>query len=265
MKQAFTLIELLVAVTLIVVLLALLAPALDKAMEAAVRVKCAGNLHGWALALPQYVLDHKNRLPASPVPPYPVPNFPLVREVADSPAIAMDTLASYFQSTRDSSGPQWYCPANTNPANKAYNDDRAKNAVAGNLVEDLQFKNRFFPEYAYFARVDLFPDAASQPQDLVGRRLAAGKLVMADQLYRWHANNAWSFNHSEIGPAFHGSASLVTGPPPVTGTNQFLGDGAVIWKDGANFDRVKLDNMSEDTGEGYVSPDGLANGDVNFY
>lgn len=43
-RSAFTIVELLVVITIIVILLAMLAPALDKAMESALRVKCASQL-----------------------------------------------------------------------------------------------------------------------------------------------------------------------------------------------------------------------------
>lgn len=61
--SAFTIIELLVVVTIIVVLLALLAPALDKAVEQAERVLCASNLHHTTAALGQYALDMKRNYP----------------------------------------------------------------------------------------------------------------------------------------------------------------------------------------------------------
>jgi prepilin-type N-terminal cleavage/methylation domain-containing protein len=60
---AFTLIELLVVITIIVVLLAMLAPALDKAIESAQRTICASNLHSWGAAHSMYYMDNKRQLP----------------------------------------------------------------------------------------------------------------------------------------------------------------------------------------------------------
>ena len=60
LKDGFTLVELLVTITVIVLLLALLAPALDKAMEQAQRVVCATNqraIHGGAT---QYAFANKH-------------------------------------------------------------------------------------------------------------------------------------------------------------------------------------------------------------
>lgn len=58
-QPAFTLIELLVVVTIIVVLLALLTPALDRAIRAASSTVCLANLHTWGMGMQVYATDHK--------------------------------------------------------------------------------------------------------------------------------------------------------------------------------------------------------------
>jgi prepilin-type N-terminal cleavage/methylation domain-containing protein/prepilin-type processing-associated H-X9-DG protein len=63
--NAFTLIELLVVVTIIVVLLALLTPALDQAIMSGERARCGANEHQIGLALQMYLLDYKGRYPAA--------------------------------------------------------------------------------------------------------------------------------------------------------------------------------------------------------
>jgi prepilin-type processing-associated H-X9-DG protein len=60
---AFTLIELLVVVTIIVVLLALLTPALDKAIAEAERVVCLSNFRSIGIAMHLYTGDHKRYFP----------------------------------------------------------------------------------------------------------------------------------------------------------------------------------------------------------
>lgn len=61
-KRAFTLVELLVVVTIIVILLALLAPAMDTAMELTRRTICASRLDAFGHTHVQYALDNRRRL-----------------------------------------------------------------------------------------------------------------------------------------------------------------------------------------------------------
>jgi prepilin-type N-terminal cleavage/methylation domain-containing protein len=63
MKTAFTLIELLVVITIIVVLLAMLAPALDQAMYQAELAVCAAKQDALAVATVQYTMGHKRFYP----------------------------------------------------------------------------------------------------------------------------------------------------------------------------------------------------------
>lgn len=64
-RRAFTLIELLVVVTIIVVLLALLLPGMDRAMAITERAVCASQLHATGTALNSWAADHKWKLPES--------------------------------------------------------------------------------------------------------------------------------------------------------------------------------------------------------
>ncbi len=62
-STAFTLVELLAVVTIIVVLLALLAPALDKAVRQAEMTVCSANKHGLTVGVTSYAMDNKRRYP----------------------------------------------------------------------------------------------------------------------------------------------------------------------------------------------------------
>src|SRR5687768_9530733 len=62
-RSAFTLIELLVVVTMVALLLALLTPALDKAIHATEMTKCLVNQRVIAQGCQQYAFDHRGLLP----------------------------------------------------------------------------------------------------------------------------------------------------------------------------------------------------------
>ena len=64
MRSAFTLIELLVVITVIVVLLALLSPALDKAVYQAEMAVCGANLHTLGNSVAAYAAGNSRRYPA---------------------------------------------------------------------------------------------------------------------------------------------------------------------------------------------------------
>ena len=61
--KAFTLIELLVVISVVVLLMALLLPALQKARRQAKTTFCQVNLHQWGIAFSMYTNDHNGRLP----------------------------------------------------------------------------------------------------------------------------------------------------------------------------------------------------------
>ena len=63
MRRGFTLIELLVVVTIIVVLLALLVPSLDKAIYQAELAVCGSNLRSIGVGVQTYAMDHKRWYP----------------------------------------------------------------------------------------------------------------------------------------------------------------------------------------------------------
>ena len=63
-QKAFTLIELLVVITIIIVLLALLGPSMNRAIDATYRAVCASNLHQMQLANISFATDHLGKMVA---------------------------------------------------------------------------------------------------------------------------------------------------------------------------------------------------------
>ena len=68
MRKGFTLIELLVVVTIVVVLMAMLTPALDKAVYQAELLRCSGNLKVVGTSMPLYAMANKRRYPDRGLP-----------------------------------------------------------------------------------------------------------------------------------------------------------------------------------------------------
>ena len=66
--SAFTLIELLVVITIVAVLLAMLTPAIDRAMSQAEMVMCATRKHQMMLGTGMYLLDNKQYFFTAPSP-----------------------------------------------------------------------------------------------------------------------------------------------------------------------------------------------------
>jgi prepilin-type N-terminal cleavage/methylation domain-containing protein/prepilin-type processing-associated H-X9-DG protein len=74
-NKGFTLVELLVVISVIVLLLGMLMPALNKARQISKRAACKGNLHSIAEALQMYLNDNRNTLPPAGHDPYDMTNI----------------------------------------------------------------------------------------------------------------------------------------------------------------------------------------------
>jgi prepilin-type N-terminal cleavage/methylation domain-containing protein/prepilin-type processing-associated H-X9-DG protein len=107
---AFTLIELLVVIAVIVILAALLLPALSQAKENARRAKCASNLRQLALANFLFADDHEDSFVAQPMLASPNDGAP-IRAVGGSGDNYYDLTETFLGNLQT-----WLCPsAHINP------------------------------------------------------------------------------------------------------------------------------------------------------
>ena len=99
----FTLIELLVVIAVIMILVSLVNPAVQRALILAGRANCSSNLHQWGIALMQYENDHNRLLP----PRYPNTAYLQVFYGQSSPRYY---ISEVLQQRYNISRKTWYCP-----------------------------------------------------------------------------------------------------------------------------------------------------------
>src|ERR1041385_6535241 len=212
-KRAFTLIELLVVVTIIVILLALFTPVLDKAIEAGQRAVCASNQHQLQRAVMLYSYDHKQKLFQTSIigAPYRLPALARKKEGVNQSGfddefnvISLGPYAGGVYPTDPDYGRRlgkvWFCPSQYPPNQEPMYSFLAHH-WEGNNTPVLGFDHLFLT-YSYFARVGTASGTVTRPDDLTDTKLGS-KLLFSDTIY-WgpYAGNQWMFNHGVEGPAF---------------------------------------------------------------
>ena len=283
-RRGFTLVELLVVITIIVLLLALLVPALDKAVEAAERVRCSANLHAWGVSIPQHYLDHRRKLLITSMHNLfdtnsgALPNHPYYRKTPFKPGqFTLDEIGPYVGSRVEngravSVGPLWYCPSSKETFFQGGEHDKNAQTQEGTQVADNALDSFMYNDYAYFGQLGepAYSHHATKPEQLIGKSLEPGKLLMADTIFRWNVDRGqWWFNHSEVGASMHSSYNRhpvwANAPPPITGTSQLFGDGSVAWKDASRFNPQEMHDWLQT--QGYVSEGGAATpaANLNYY
>jgi len=239
----FTLIELLVVIAIIAILVAILVPTLNEAKKLTRRTLCMTNLHHWAIGIAEYAAENDGRLMET-VALYGgrYPSTAMVQD-EDSPGrFSAERIAPYLEGVnfkRKIVGDLWFCPS-------VLFGDR-ESAVR----EHWEWGMYFHFDYSYFARVDLWENLATRPDELTADELDPRKILMSDQCYRWWVTEGWQYNHGLRGPSFHYEGYdgwIETGPPSLSGLNQAFGDGHVTWKPRSKFDPDAMDALDSSAG-----------------
>ncbi len=255
-RSGFTLVELLVAITIIVILLALLAPAMESAFEMSRRAKCGAQLHAWALGMSQYYMDNRQRfMGMNTYGVAPNPNaFVTPSGVQTSPGqlpygtLHIDRMGAYLggQITRDNyHRGLLYCPSD-NPAWAAAMTDP-------NQGDEWNSQGAFHMGYAYFANVgewEASADPSKKAMDEVMDRIpSSSRVFMMDDFFTHTPDSlGWKINHGTLGTrGWAAGVSRTLDPRELEGLNQAFGDGSVYWKDSDKLDLQSLAGSSPRT------------------
>jgi prepilin-type N-terminal cleavage/methylation domain-containing protein len=216
-RRGFTLIELLVVIAIIAILAALLLPSLAQSREVARRAACLSNLRQWGLAHSLYANDNRDVLLSSLVEggSYIHPTVMSIRHYHTNEDISIEAIAPYLGGRDETDiirGGIYWCPSMPRPS-------------AAAIEAEANTWGHISTAYQYFARVDLWPDGiATRPDELTGKTLDAGRLLMSDYLYLWSGNNQCYYNHGRT--PWKPNRDFST----MTGANELFGDGHVAWR-----------------------------------
>ncbi len=252
-RFGFTLIELLVVISIIAVLMSIMMPALAQVRRQAKRSVCSANLRSWGTAITAYSTDNNSKIlgsfRVSGRTGGIVPGAMLLVSRANTPwewqmnMAAINPYLPGFDLDRKEMSPAWMCPESAVDAGKLF--DLWAGYINATIPDGV-----WFPiSYSYFGRSDLWGAYSTKPAELTARTLSSGKLLMADNIYRWHRDSSWWFNHGSKGGSVHDirfGKNVVIGEPKIDGANELYGDGAVIWKKGSDFDPKLMNECNED-------------------
>ena len=243
MRRGFTLLELLVVIAIITVLLAILAPGFPGLKEAVREKICANNLREYGIGIIGYWADNDNTIMQMvrqwgnrPYPDY--IRFQTTAAAPDEWAInSIDPFIEAHSMANQIVEGIGMCPS----VDAAIMNDwiKYRNYAAHNFLE--------FP-YTYWGRIDLAADnqvKGPAKEELMGRQLDGGRILMSDIINWDHSSRAYRYNHSPSGWTYNENwrdmPSKDYGPDPLlSGINRLDGSGAVRWRPRKDFEHLDL-------------------------
>jgi hypothetical protein len=206
----------------------LAAAALSKSKEKARRVICASNLRQSGIAVTLYVDDNRFVPESIGGPGYRHPSVINIFKKGGTNFYNVEALTPYLPGIRVSAdltelnvGGVWRCPGTQKPTDEEW---RSQGRQWGYLSTP----------YSFFGRVDLWPNEATQPQDLTANELRADRLLSSDILYKWWVDGTFVYNHGA------GATWTEKSPDRMSGVNQLYGDAHVSWKPAKQFNLPEL-------------------------
>ncbi len=255
-------IELLVVIAVIVLLAAILLPALKTAREKANRTVCVSNLRQWGVAISSHNVDSQGVVLQTTRPSewsfHPYPSYIWKANVLYPAQWNITDINSYinaFETNSRTAKATAICPTDYGVSKRAMDAIYQSNSY--NWTGRLS--------YSYFGRVDQWPTFATQPAELTADRLDAERVIMAETIFRWNTDWSWKYNHG-LNRSSHISANATAyggwsdrgSVPQLAGNQRLYGDGRVVW---FNREVLKPNLMaSHSSTVGFVN-----SADKNFY
>jgi hypothetical protein len=145
----------------------------------------------------------------------------------------------------------WFCPSNM--------------AVDPNAGPRSTAPGNFFAgHYAYFAGISKWPaGTASMPDTVTDFQLpsSSNRILMADVVWRQNSTRFWLYNHGRRGSSSSWAGDLTrmdgNDRPDISGANQLMGDGSVVWMRRQDFQLDKIEANPADPSVSWVGTTGL--------